>query len=319
MITDLFAGPGGMDVAARALGVESVGVERDDDAVATRHAAGLPTIHGDVTEYGPEDVPESDVLAGGPPCQGFSVTGKGESRRNLALIRRRAQFMAGRKVPPMELLTSLDERSALVLEPLRWVLAAADTGRPYRAVVLEQVPQALPVWETYAEILRAEGYRVSCGILNAVEYGVPQTRRRAVLLARRDGLVGLPAATHRPWARRALSEVESYRRPVVSMGAALGRSEPFTVVSNYGTGGDPKRRGRRTSDEPASTVTGKISRVRVVGADGEELPRFSWSEAGRLQGFPANYPWSGRDIGQQIGNACPVDLAKALFRAVGHG
>jgi DNA (cytosine-5)-methyltransferase 1 len=314
VITDLFAGPGGMDVAARALGEDVVGIERDDDAVATRRAAGLATIHGDVTQYGPADLPDSDVLAGGPPCQGFSVTGKGEGRKSLALIQRRAKSLVSREVPPGD---GLDERSALVLEPLRWVLAAADMGRPYRAVVLEQVPQALPVWETYVEILRTEGYRAACGLLNAVEYGVPQTRRRAVLLARRDGLVGLPAATHRPWARRTLSEVESYRLPVVSMGEALNRPEPFTVVSNYGTGGDPRRRGRRTSDEPAFTVTGKISRVRVVGANGEELPRFTWSEAGRLQGFPANHPWSGRDIGQQIGNACPVDLAKALFRAVG--
>lgn len=306
-----------MDVAARSLGAESVGVEWDEGALTTRLAAGLATVPGDVTDYGPADLPDSDVLAGGPPCQGFSLTGKGEGRKSFDLIRRRAQYFAGRAVPPMELLTALDERSALVLEPLRWVLQAKDSGRPYRAVVLEQVPQALPVWELYVEILRAEGYAAVCGVVNAEEYGVPQTRRRAVMLARRDGLVGIPAPTHRPWVRRALSEVESYRRPVVSMGDVLPERGPFTVISNYGTGGDPKKRGRRTNDEPAFTVTGKISRVRLVGNGGEELPRFTWSEAGRLQGFPADHPWSGRDISQQIGNACPVGLATALFRAVG--
>lgn len=314
MITDLFAGPGGMDVAARALGVETLGIEWDDDAVATRRAAGLATIHGDVTQYGPADLPESDTLAGGPPCQGFSVAGRGEGRKRLALIQYRAKSMAARETLSR---VPLDERSALVLEPLRWILQAVDMGRPYRAVVLEQVPQALPVWQTYVEVLRAEGYKASCGVLNTEEYGVPQTRRRAVLLARRDGLVGLPAPTHRPW-RKNLSEIDRYRLPVVTMGGALPDRGPFTVVSNYSHGGDLTRRGRRTSHEPAFTVTGKISRNRLIGPDGEELPRFTWAEAGRLQDFPLDHPWSGRDIGQQIGNACPVGLAAALFRAVGH-
>lgn len=320
MITDLFAGPGGMDVAARALGVPSVGVEWDDDAVATRLAAGLKTEHGDVAQYGPADLPESDTLAGGPPCQGFSVAGKGEGRKRLDLIHRRIEFMAARKMPPMELLTALDERSALVLEPLRWILEAKDMGQPYRAVVLEQVPQARHVWKAYAEILRAEGYAVAYGVLNAEQYGVPQTRRRAVLLARRDGDVALPA----PLCRRYEKDVHVHDgdqslAPYVTMGGALPtRTGPFTVISNYGTGGDPKKRGRRTRHEPAFTVTGKISRNRIVGPDGTELPRFTWAEAGMLQGFRPDYPWSGRDIGQQIGNACPVGLAYSLFQAVGH-
>jgi DNA (cytosine-5)-methyltransferase 1 len=62
-------------------------------------------------------------------------------------------------------------------------------------------------------------------------------------------------------------------------------------------------------------VTGKISRLRLIDPDGRELPRLSHSEAGRLQGFPADYPWSGGDIPQQIGNACPVQLGAALVRA----
>ncbi|MER7487989.1 DNA cytosine methyltransferase [Streptomyces sp. NPDC126497] len=313
MILHLFAGPGGMDAGA---GEPGVGVEFDDGTVATRRAAGLATVHGDVRDHGPADFPEADTLAGGPPCQTFSVGGRGEGRRLLVHLQQRAKAMAARQAVPSAP-PGTDERSLLVLEPLRYALAAADVGHPYRAVVLEQVPQALQVWETYVEILRAEGYSAACGVVNAVEYGVPQTRRRAVLLARRDGPVGIPAPTHRPWRRGwALSEVESHRRPVVSMGDVLDRPGPFTVVPNYGTGGDSARRGRRASTEPAFTVTGKISRNRVVGPDGEELPRFTWSEAGRLQGFPADWPWSGQDISQQIGNACPTQLAAALFRAV---
>lgn len=315
MITDLFAGPGGMDVAARALNVPSVGIEWDDDAVATRLAARLDTIHGDVTRYGPADLPESDTLAGGSPCQGFSVAGRGEGRKRLDLVQRRVKLMAARETVPED---GLDERSALVLEPLRWILRAKDAGRPYRAVVLEQVQAARRVWETYAEVLRAEGYAVAHGVLNAEQYGVPQTRRRAVLLARRDGAVTLPAPICRPYVKDVpVHDGDPSLAPYVTMGGALPGRGPFTVISNYGTGGDPDNRGERTSHQPAFTVTGKISRNRLVGPGGEELPRFSWAEAGRLQDFPLDHPWSGRDIGQQIGNACPVGLAAALFRAVG--
>ena len=311
MIVDLFAGPGGLDRGAQLAGLESVGVEWDVNAVATRLAAGLATVHGDVRTYGPADFPDATVLAGGPPCQTYSIAGDGAGRAALDQVLLAVKRMAARDTAGHSF---GDDRTGLVLEPLRWALAAADMGRPYRAIVLEQVPAVLPVWEAYVDALRAEGYKAACGVLRAEEFGVPQTRRRAVLVARLDGLVGMPRATHRPW-RRNLSEVESYRLPWLSMADALPDRGPFTVVSNYGTGGDPKNRGRRTSQEPAFTVTGKISRLRLVDPAGAELPRLTPSEAGRLQGFPADWPWSGRDISQQIGNACPPPLAAALVRA----
>ncbi len=305
---DLFAGPGGIDCAAKELGVRLTGFEWDADAVATRMAAGLPTVHGDVRDYGPEDAPGEDVLTGGPPCQTFSVTGNGSGRRALATVLSavREAGARGRVAAAGE----LDERTALVLEPLRWVLEACDGGAPYRAILLEQVPAVLPVWEAYAEVLAGLGYSVACGVLNTEEFGVPQTRRRAVLLARRDGSVTLPSPTHGGYRKGATSG------GWVSMGEVMPHREPFEVISNYGTGGDPRNRGRRRSCEPAFTVTGKIFRNRVVSLNEVEQPRFTPGEAGALQSFPGDWPWSGRDIGQQIGNACPPALAKTLLGAL---
>ncbi|WP_318201407.1 DNA cytosine methyltransferase [Streptomyces sp. SCL15-4] len=320
-IVDLFAGPGGLDVAAEKLGVATVGIEWDGAACATRRAAGLATIEGDVRDYGPSDFPDADVLAGGPPCQTFTVAGSGAGRRALddvlAFIKRVAarepRDQIDRDLAKME-----DERTGLVLEPLRWALEAIDSGRPFKAIVLEQVPAVLPVWQAYEEVLAAEGYAADSGILRTEEYGVPQTRKRAVLIARKDAKkVSLPEPTHRAYRKgvdRAIGD--SRLNPWVSMGDVLNRPYPFFVISNYGTGGNPRARGRRGSWEPSATVTGKISRNRLVSETGEELQRFTFSEAGKLQTFPWDYPWSGNDVGQQIGNAVPPRLGIHVLSAV---
>lgn len=310
---DLFAGPGGLCLAAHAEGLSTIGIEYDPAACQTRRAAGLATIEADVRKHGPRDFPDATVLLGGPPCQPFSIAGNGEGRALLAHLQRRAKFMAARESLPD---FPFDERSALVLEPLRWILASVDAGRPYRTVVLEQVDRVLPMWQTYEGILNAEGYSAVCGVLDAVRYGAPQTRRRAVLVASLDREVALPAPTHTAFRTRGLhTGAHLPWMNCVSMGAVLPHRGEFTVVSNYGTGGDPKNRGRRHSTEPAFTVTGKINRNRIVAPDGTELPRLTESEAGVLQGFPADYPWTGRDPWQQIGNVVPIPLGRAIIRA----
>ncbi|MFC5724762.1 DNA cytosine methyltransferase [Streptomyces gamaensis] len=324
-IVDLFAGPGGLDVAAEKLNIPTVGVEWDAAACATREAAGLETKQGDVRRFGPSDFPDADVLAGGPPCQTFTVAGTGVGRKALDTVLGFVERMVARENHDEiaeDLAMMEDERTGLVLEPLRWALEAIDSGNPYRAIVLEQVPAVLPVWKAYAKALRKEGYSAECGVLRTEEYGVPQTRRRAVLIARviREGEdeVTLPRPTHRIYRKGVDQEAGDTRfKPWRTMADVIDRPSPFLVISNYGTGGNPKARGRRGSWEPSATVTGKIRRNRVVSADGAEteLRRFNHSEAGRLQTFPGDYPWSGRDVGQQIGNAVPPRLAMHVLCA----
>lgn len=221
-------------------------------------------------------------------------------------------------------------------------------------IVLEQVPAVAPLWEHYAKVLEETGlpdgtrYKAVVGVLATETYGVPQTRSRAVLIARREGLgePSLPAPTHRAyqakeWNRKNgtgkpdratdqvrqptlyedvnASKTEADLRPWRSMRDALadpvgshpGRFAPFLVRSNYGSSGHPGRRGVRTDQQPATTVTGRISRFVVFEhlEDDENIvhegPRFSMNEAGMLQSFPPDYPWRGTAQAQQVGNAVP--------------
>ncbi|MFM9610967.1 DNA cytosine methyltransferase [Streptomyces niveiscabiei] len=330
LIVDLFAGPGGLDVAAGWLGVPTIGIELDSDACATRKAAGLATVSGDVKAFRPADFPEARVLAGGPPCQTYTVAGGrdgGAGRRALKQVLDLASLMAEGKnnkrkrarvdAELAELAKAPGDkgRTGLVLEPLRWALTALREERPYKAIVLEQVTTVMPVWEAYAEILEGEGYSVDTGVLRTEEYGVPQTRKRAVLIARYHGSATLPEKTHRPF-RKKLTPMEEGRRPYVTMVDVLDRLAPFEVISNYGTGGDPKARGRRQHDEPAFTVTGKIRRNKVGPPGHPDCdPRFDDAEAGQLQSFPKDYPWRGKDIPQQIGNAIPPLLGIHILAA----
>lgn len=315
-MVDLFAGPGGLDVAARWMGLTVTGIEWDENACATRRAAGLGTVQGDVREYGPKQFPHATILAGGPPCQTYTVAGAGAGRKALDQVLGFLRRMADGEDVTAELASLDDERTGLVLQPLRWVLEAHSTGEPYRTIILEQVPAVLPVWEAMAAVLESLGYETVTGILHAEEYGVPQTRRRAILIANRYRTPTLPAPTHRRFKRNSGTSLAdpSLLLPCRSIGETLTRREPFVLVSNYGTGGDPKARGRRSSAEPAFTVTGKVSRNRLFSND-VELERLRVSEAGMLQTFPADYPWSGKDVSQQIGNAIPPRLAAHVLAA----
>lgn len=323
---DLFAGPGGLDVGAHWLGVPTIGIEFDESAVDTREAAGLSSILADVTSWQPTDFTAAmNVLTGGPPCQTFTVAGNGHGRAALDDVVRLVGKLHKREFDDVldEVSSFEDKRTGLVLQPLLWALRAIDAGQPYEAIMLEQVPAVKPVWREMAAVLEAEGYGVDVEILRTEEFGVPQTRRRAVLIARRgigSDEVWLPSPTHQRYRGTALDadpvlDFGSELPQWVSMGEVLDIDVPFIVESNYGSGGDPKNRSKRHSDRPAFTVTGKASRNKII-INGDNSRRLGPDEAGRLQTFPHDYPWKGRDVSQQIGNAIPPRLGAHVLNGL---
>ncbi|MGW2721047.1 DNA cytosine methyltransferase [Streptomyces sp. NPDC001492] len=244
MILDLFAGPGGWSHALNVLGARDIGLEWDEWACKTRAMAGQLTIRTDVARY-PVWIFSGQVLGliASPPCQAWSMAGKRLGLVDQPLVHQAvADLAAGRDTREQLLHACADERSLLAAEPMRYLHALNTVGEP-EWVVMEEVPDVLPLWRQYAAILRTWGFSVWTGILNAADYGVPQTRKRAILLASRVRTAEPSPPTHAQ-----LAEPESLFGPGrarwVSMAEALGwgatdRPVP-TVCAGGGPGGGPE-------------------------------------------------------------------------------
>jgi DNA (cytosine-5)-methyltransferase 1 len=228
--------------------------------------------------------------------------------------------------------------ASLVAEPARYIRACHPEW-----VVLEQVPAVLPLWEVYATELCALGYCTWCGVLNAADYGVPQSRPRAFLIASRVRAVQRPIATH--YDPRKGDQL--FGEPWISMADALGwgaTDRPSPVVTAGGTAaGGPESFGHRSRElleqardaghwvfrRPATTIQGdpRVSRPghrdRDRGGESQfavDSVRVTPEEAAALQGFRPGYPFQGArgKIYEQVGNAIPVQLAThAVAEATG--
>jgi DNA (cytosine-5)-methyltransferase 1 len=175
---DLFAGAGGLT-----LGFEKSGhgfepvfaVESDHAAARTFKANFGCEVLDRAIEDDEIDYPDADVIIGGPPCQGFSPLGRDR-----------------------------DDDSRAQLNGLwQHYLAAVEHVQP-RAFVIENVPE----FQKSAQFARLldlmdsdpylKEYQFGYGVLNAADYGVPQTRRRGIFVAvrREQPLVWPPDPTH---------------------------------------------------------------------------------------------------------------------------
>jgi DNA (cytosine-5)-methyltransferase 1 len=275
VIVDLFAGPGGWDEGMRLAGHTGEVVGLDHSADAC--ATALAARHRRVLADLTEYGPQRFQREFGPVD---GVIGSPTCRPWAIANTSRAGLA--------------DPRGELIEVPLRWTLEL----RP-RWTAWEITPLALPVFERYAWTLRRNGYHVWTGKLRAERFGVPSTRTRAVLIGRLDEAAVPPEPTH---------------HTPVSMARALGW-DGAELVSNYGTGGDPKKRGRRGMHLPAFTMTGKCGRNRWEWPDGSTR-NLTVAEAGALSGFRADYPWQGGSTSrqQQAGDAVPPPLAAAILR-----
>lgn len=242
-VLDLYAGPGGWSEGLASLGLRCVGLELDGDACRTRVAAGHATVRTDVTAYPPEPFGAFAGIVASPPCQAFSAAGKREGIEDIPSLHDAIERCRGGWDADVLDREWLDARSPLVLEPLRWTWSVRPTW-----LACEQVPDVLPLWRHMADVLRAWGYDATALRLNSADYGVPQTRRRAFLLAHREG-VRVARPTHAECPEPGLF---STLQPWVSMADALGWVPGLRAMDPRQS---PKARARVVPDtEPSRTI-----------------------------------------------------------------
>ena len=262
-IIDLFAGGGGFSAGVKMARPEAaeIAYELDGDAVATLRANGVTTVRADLTTE-PTPYPFEDChahLHASPPCQSFSVAGKGRGRGALDQLGTavRRILLSGEQPD----LRHLDINTQLSAAPARWIAELMP-----QTISFEQVRGVLPLWEVYAEALEQLGYSVWTGVLHAEQYGVPQTRTRAILLASRVGEVRAPVPTHSKYHSRSPERLDEGVLPWVSMAEALGWGDGQVGFARKADGrgevveidGEQYRaRDLRDIDQPAFNLTEK--------------------------------------------------------------
>jgi DNA (cytosine-5)-methyltransferase 1 len=330
---DLFCGAGGLTVGLRRAGFAVLGAI-DIEPVAIRayrlNHSETTVWEGDISRLDPAEMRrllglrpgELDLLAGCPPCQGFS------NMRTLNGSQRVA-----------------DSRNRLVMQIARY----AAEFRP-RAVMLENVPGLAADWRSsrLRGALRKLGYRVCDATLDTAAFGVPQHRRRYVLVAQRTGAPRLATAD---------SQVTTVRDAIGALPTAGASGDRLhdhgehrgskvrkliaAVPHNGGSRGDlddtwqlpcHKRTdgfhdvyGRMSWDDTAPTITGGCinpSKGRFLHPSADRA--ITLREAALLQTFPVDYKLPLNEMAgcgkyamaELIGNALPPEFVYRQARSI---
>lgn len=332
---DLFCGAGGMTSGLVASGFEVVGAV-DNWAVAIethRRNFDHPAIQSDITELDADTLLAEldadpaiaiDLVAGGPPCQGFSIQRIGPDH---------------------------DERNHLVLEFTRLAVDLAP-----RYVLMENVKGLLgrrgaPLLQECLRLLAEGGYEARVDVVDAADFGVPQRRRRAILSSWRNGEAPLeqlstippltrttvwdalgdlprpPIAAHMSpdplHVESRMSKLNKQRLALIPAGGGFEDLPPHMRVACHRNGaskiGHRNVYGRLAPDEPAATITARFdSFTRGKFAHPFEDRNITLREGARLQTFPDDFEFTGNreEIAAQIGNAVPPELAAFMADAV---
>jgi DNA (cytosine-5)-methyltransferase 1 len=347
---DLFSGCGGLTSGLTAAGFRVIAaVEKDEDAAAS-YAANHPKVllyQQDIREVSPAQIRRDlglrkghrlDLIAGCPPCQGFTRLTENNGRR--------------------------DPRNRLVRDFVRFVVEL----KP-RACMMENVPGLLTRGKRYfrelENALGEAGYKVTHRVVELADYGVPQFRRRLVVLAARSKRIVIPQPTHgmpaketkprrKPW-RTVQDAIGSLPPPPLrsdvldrkarrryrwhyarDVAAVVRRRLKHSIQNGRGRAALPpklrlachERRpdgyfdvyGAMEWDAPSPTITSGCTNASKGRFGHPDAPRpLTATEAALLQTFPRSYKFSGsglESVAKQIGNALPRRFAKIVGKSV---
>lgn len=320
---DLFCGCGGLTLGLKKAGFNVIGaVDNDNLAVETYRAnhKEVEIWEEDIQTLSVEKVKrklrikkgELDLLAGCPPCQGFSTL------RTLN---------TGRGVR--------DKRNKLLLEFLRFI-----EGLMPKAVMMENVPGLAKDrrFKSFCKKLEKLGYKVKHDVLNAADYAVPQRRKRLILLAGKNGKIEFAKKAR---CKRTVFDVIGDLPPAGESRSKLHnlperRSKKVLALIKKipKDGGSRKDLGKRRQlachkkcdgfkDVYGRMAWDKVGPTITSGCTNPSKGRFlhpvedraiTLKEAALLQGFPRNYRFdveAGKGaIAELIGNALPPEFIR---------
>jgi len=323
---DLFAGAGGLSIGLARAGFRLIAATDWDhwscETLRANHR-GIPILEGDILDIDLEEFSKSldtqtiDLIVGGPPCQGFSQLGKQDAA---------------------------DPRNQLWREYMRFV----KYFKP-KMFLMENVPQLLTSdeYRQIYDVAKKLGYNIQAKVLHAVDFGVPQKRKRAIILGSKIGTPEHPEPSYtspeqynlfngnlKPW-RTVRDAFKDLPLKPNSKNWHVGRNPTPTSLKRYKTippGGNRfdlppeltpdcwKRKktgstdvfGRLEWDKPSLTIRTEFFKPEKGRSlhPSEHRP-ITIREAARLQTFPDNYKFVGSNtqVAKQIGNAVPCDLA----------
>lgn len=346
-VISLFSGAMGLDIGLQLAGLNiKIGQDFEPTCVETMKANGHNVLGGDIREIKPETIlkltglriGEPFLLCGGPPCQPFSTAGK-----RLGINDPRGSLF-------MDYIRMIDyiKPRFFVMENVKGIMSS-----PLKHVSNEERDDDDPEQHlgTVLDVILSEfnklGYKTVYGILDAVNYGVPQFRERFVLIGSRDHEdIFLPVPTHfqihqnEKYRWRTVGEVikdledevgecgtlTPERKKYLKMVPEGGnwKDLPEDVVEKamggaYTSGGGKVGFYRRLSyTQPAPTITTAPAQKATMLCHPVKDRPLSIHEYARLQQFPENWVFVGTTAAKykQIGNAVPVGLAKAIGQAV---
>jgi len=300
---EICAGAGGQSLGLEQAGFEHLAaVEIDPDACETLrlNRPGWKVVEQDVHHFSAEPFHGAiDLLAGGVPCPPFSIAGK-----QLGADDERDLF------PQALRLVEEADPTAVMLENVRGLSTARFAG--YRQQVLDR--------------LHDLGYVADWQVLNASEFGVPQLRPRFILVA-----LKAPAYGHFQWPSPVGTPptVGETLRPLMAANGWKGAGAWATRANGIGptlVGGSRKHGGADLGPTRARAGWEKLGvdgrgLANDAPGKGERLdhtPRLTLPMAAAIQGFPADWKFSGRKTAsyRQIGNAFPPPVAKAVGESI---
>ena len=314
----LFAGGGGMTLGLRQAGFRTLlatDIEPSSERTFARNLPEVPFILGDARHLTRDMVRESmsvgevALVAGGPPCQGFSTLGDqnaSDPRNGLFRVFTR--------------LVEWVQPSCLLLENVSYLRSQYE-GR-FEAEITH----------AFEEL----GYRVWVSTLNAADHGVPQVRKRVFFFASRlagefkwpvaahgpgllpfasvgDALAGLDALNAANHQHLRHSDIVKARYRLIPEGGRMPPPSELPAEIRRKNFGNTYKRLHR--ERPSLTLVPGNNAFPVHPTEDRSL---SAREAARLQTFPDDYVFEGSRAEQcrLVGNAVPVALAAALGRSI---